>query len=205
MSDAVLERPALPVGSIGRIGVGWWGAISFIVTESSLFGYLLFAYLYCAVTGGSHWLPADGPSMRYALPATLVLIASSGAIYWMERGLEKNMRFQIRSCLLVALLCGFVFILLQLTEWQTGTASFRADAYGSMFFTITGMHLLHLLAGLFALLMVLLWSVLGYFDTERNAPVLIAAAYWHFIVVIGIAVFIVLYLVPHLFISEGGI
>jgi heme/copper-type cytochrome/quinol oxidase subunit 3 len=205
MSDAVLEQRSLPVGGIGRIGVGWWGAICFIVTESSLFGYLLFAYLYCAVTGGSHWLPADGPSIRYALPATLVLIASSGAIYWMERGLEKNMQLQIRSGLLIALFCGFGFIFLQLTEWQTGTASLRADAYGSMFFTITGMHLLHLIAGMFTLLMVLLWSALGYFDAERNTPVLIAAAYWHFVVVIGIAVFIVLYIVPHLFISEGRI
>jgi len=201
MSDVTAAPRALPIGGIGHIGVGWWGAMCVIVTETALFGYLLFAYLYCAVITDGNWLPQKAPSLHFALPATLVLVASSGAVWWGERGLRRSARLQVCIGPIAAVLFGTAFAVLQTLEWRSKDFSWRTDAYGSMFFTITGMHLAHLLAGMLALLIVALWSVLGYFDVRHNAPVLIAAAYWHFVVAVGVAVFFVLYLSPYLLVA----
>lgn len=198
LSDATLDQHPLLVGSVGRTGVGWWGAICVIVTETSLFCYLLFAYLYDAVVLDGNWLPAEPPSLAFSLPGVLILIASSVAVWWAERGARSGAQRQLRIGFLAALLCGAAFVALQLLEWRSKAFSLRSDAYGSLFFTITGIHLAHLLAGLVTLLLVLVWSALGYFDIRRNAPVLIGAAYWHFVVVAGVAVFVVLYISPYL-------
>jgi cytochrome c oxidase subunit III len=198
MSDAAAVAPAdrapLRLGGLGYASLGWWGMACAIVTEASLFGYLLFAYLYDAVKVDGDWQAAP-PSMRFALPGILVLLASGGAVWWGARAAALR---ALRIGFLAAVLCGLVFTALQFMEWRSKTFSIRSDAYGSMFFTVTGIHLAHLLAGLVALTLVIIWSALGYFDARRNTPVIIVAAYWQFVVAAGVAVFIVLYITPHL-------
>jgi len=59
MSEAIQSAQALPVGSEGKRSGGWWGVLALIVTEGSLFGYLLFTYFYLAAQSEQHW-PPDG-------------------------------------------------------------------------------------------------------------------------------------------------
>lgn len=74
----------------------------------------------------------------------------------------------------------------------------RSSLYGSLFFTITGFHMVHVVAGVMSLAVVFAWVALGYFDTRRNAPVLIVSIYWHFVDAVWIVVFTTLYLAPYL-------
>jgi cytochrome c oxidase subunit 3 len=202
MSDTVVQSPdrvaPLPVGSVGRVGVGWWGAVCFIVSEASLFGYLLFAYLYDAVKLDGNFLPPGGPSLKYALPGIVVLLASSISAWWAERAAREGRQVPLQIGFAAALLCGVAFLVLQWLDWQSETVSLRSDAYGSMFYVITGMHAAHLVVGLIGLALVALWSSLGYFDARRHVPVLIATSYWHFVVAAGAGVFVVLYITPFL-------
>lgn len=57
MTDADRCDPPLPVGSEGKLSGGWWGVLALIVTEGSLFGYLLFAYFYLASQTEQDWPP----------------------------------------------------------------------------------------------------------------------------------------------------
>ena len=91
-----------------------------------------------------------------------------------------------------------LFVAIQLMEWHSRPFTLRSSLYGSLFFTITGFHMAHVVVGLLALAVVLLWSALGYFDARRNAPVLIVSIYWHFVDVVWIFVFTTLYLTPYL-------
>jgi heme/copper-type cytochrome/quinol oxidase subunit 3 len=202
MSDTVAPSPdraaPLPVGAVGRIGVGWWGAVCFIVSEASLFGYLLFAYLYDAVKLDGNFLPAGGPSLKYAFPGILLLLASSLAAWWAERAARDGQQAPLQIGFAAALLCGVAFLVLQWLDWQSETITLRSDTYGSMFYVITGIHAAHLVVALIGLSLVELWSALGYFDARRHVPVLIAAFYWHFVVAAGVGVFVVIYLTPFL-------
>lgn len=204
MSDATLakgtsmpDRP-LPVGGVGRIGVGWWGLLCVIATEGALFGYLLFDYCYYAVQLDKAWLPERLPSFGLALPNTVIALLSSLAAWWGERGITRGARWQFMACFALAFLLGFAFVLIEALDWGMKPFSMRSGIYGSLYFTITGLHVAHLVAGLIALLMVLIWGALGYFDRWRNTPVLIAAAYWHFVNLVWLVFFVVFYVTPRL-------
>jgi heme/copper-type cytochrome/quinol oxidase subunit 3 len=97
-----------------------------------------------------------------------------------------------------ALVLGIVFVIVQLREWQTKAFSPHSGTYGSIYFVVTGFHLAHVIVGLLLLLALLVWAALGYFDRERHAPLTIGAIYWHFVDVVWLIVFSVLYLVPRL-------
>ena len=73
--ELAAERRPLPVGSTDGREMGWWGMMTVIATEASLFGYLLFGYYYFAAQFGRAWLPDELPEFRLSLPNTVILIA----------------------------------------------------------------------------------------------------------------------------------
>jgi cytochrome c oxidase subunit 3 len=197
MSDMVAEQQPLPVGAVGRQGPGWWGMLCVIVSEASLFAYLLFSYFYYAVQIADDWMPAH-PGFIFTLPATIALIASGGGIWWGVRAASKEVRSQTLIGFLAALLLGVVFLVLQVLDWSNEPFSLRSGEWGSIFYLATGLHVVHLIVGLVALVLILAWAALGYFDARRHTPVLIVAAYWYFVIAVGVAVFVAFNVLPYL-------
>ena len=108
----------MPVGPAGRRGLGWWGVGTLIATEAALFAYLLFAYFYTGATAGAGWVLEPHPSLKVALPNTLLLIASSGAAWWGERGVLDRRRHQALGGFALAFVMGCVFAGVQTYEWH---------------------------------------------------------------------------------------
>jgi cytochrome c oxidase subunit 3 len=201
--SAVLPRPAttagtIPVGGVGRRSIGWWGLLTLIATEGALFAYLLFSYYYVFVQVGPSWLPEREPTLKLALPNTLILLASSGTVWWAERSVRRGRGVAGTLAFVLTFVLGAIFVAIQLAEWKSKPYTIHSNAYGSLYFTITGFHMAHVAAGLVALALLAVWSMLGYFDRERHVPVLIGAAYWHFVDVVWLLVFATFYLVPRL-------
>jgi cytochrome c oxidase subunit III len=198
MTDFAAVPPALPVGSVDRRASGWYGMLCVIATEGALFGYLLFAYFYCAVQFPPSWSPEPHPPFTYALPATIVMLLSSAAVWWGEKSFMRRALPAHRAGLALASLLGISFLALEFFEWKSKPFTLTSDLYGSLYFTITGFDALHLVFGIIALLVVLIWSLLGYIDYRRSAPVVIVTAYWHFVTAVWIAIFITFYVTPYL-------
>lgn len=199
MSEATVPRPApLPVGSVGRASLGWWGMLCVIATEALLFVYLLFGYFYYAVQLDGNWLPQTLPSFRLSLPGVILLVVSSAGMWVATFSARRGRLVPLLLGVLFALLLGIAFFVLQLLDWRHQPMTLRSGEYGATFFTLTGLHLAHLAVGLVGLLLLLVWSALRYFDARRHAPVLIMAAYWYFVVAVGVAVFLALYVVPRI-------
>ena len=198
MTD-VSQRLDLPVGSIGRHANGWWGMMMLIVTEGALFVYLLFAYYYAAVQHGRNWLPEDLPDFKLSLPDTLVLLLSSVVVWRGEQLLKQGRSSGLTAVYLaVAALMGIVFVAVQAAEWHGKKFTPFSGSYGSLYYTITGFHMLHVLAGVLILLTLSLWCALGYFNRIRSAPVSIGAIYWHFVDAIWLVLFFTFYITPRL-------
>jgi cytochrome c oxidase subunit 3 len=197
MSDATVSVP-LPVGSPGRKSGGWFGMIALIVTEASLFLYLLFSYYYFALWGSGAFVPTPLPKFDLSAPDTAVLLLSSVSVWWGERGIRRGSRRQTAIGLVVTLLLGLVFVSVQLVEWAKKPFHFNQSTYSALYFTITGFHLAHVVAGMIILAVLLIWSQLGYFDARRNVPVAIGAIYWHFVDAVWLAVFFTIYVTPYL-------
>ncbi|MDI1279348.1 cytochrome c oxidase subunit 3 [Methylobacter sp.] len=199
MFEAMQSAQALPVGSEGKRSGGWWGVLALIVTEGSLFGYLLFTYFYLAAQSEQHWPPDGLPVLLMPGVNTLILLASSVFVWACERCIQRRlMRWSLASMAL-AFMLGIGFVVIQLNEWSKLTYDMTSNLYGSLYFTITGFHMLHVIVGLVILMVLLLWIALGYFDHRRYAAVTIGGLYWHFVDAVWLFVFTTLYLTPYLY------
>ena len=187
----------LPVGASGRRSVGWWGVACVVVTEGAFFAYLLFSYFYLASIASNPW-PSEVPGFGLPLVNTAILLASSVAVVWAERGIRGGHRARLRVGLAIAITLGIVFLVFQGVEYGREKASPTHDAYGSLFYTITGFHGAHVFAGLIMLGVVLVRALRGHFGKERHEAVSNAAVYWHFVDAVWLAVFTSLYVTPHL-------
>jgi len=198
MTDAS-QRLDLPVGSIGRHANGWWGMMMLIVTEGALFAYLLFAYYYAAVQHERNWLPEDLPNFKLSLPDTIILLLSSLVVWRGESLLKQGRRSGVAAVYLaLAALMGIVFIAIQALEWGTKAFTPFSSSYGSLYYTITGFHMMHVAAGVIILATLSLWCALGYFNRIRSAPVSIGAIYWHFVDAVWLVLFFTFYITPRL-------
>jgi heme/copper-type cytochrome/quinol oxidase subunit 3 len=186
----------LPIGSIGRRSLGWWGVVALIATEAALFSYLIFSYLYLAVQVGPNWGSNIPPSLSYGIPMTVLLIANSLTMWWAEKAARGAAEATLVASLSLSLLFVIGFIFLELSEWFNESFTPQTSAYGSAFFALTGFHFAHCVVGAAMIAQVMLWAVLGYIDHNRNVPVMIAAAYWHFTDAVWILLFFLLFVVP---------
>jgi heme/copper-type cytochrome/quinol oxidase subunit 3 len=203
MIERLMDEATLPVGSIGTKSNGWWAMVFVILTEGALFAYLLFAYYYLAIQPQVNWPPGGTPSMHLALPNTLILLASSVAAWWGERAILRGQRGALALGLAAALILGAVFVGIQLKEWYDKPYGIASSSYSSLYFTITGFHMAHVVVGLLMLAALLDWTLLGLFDRVRNAPVSIGAVYWHFVDAVWLVVFFTFYITPLLGLRHG--
>lgn len=194
VEPAVVER--VPVGGVGRRSMGWWGLVTLIATEGALFAYLLFAHYYLLVQFGPSWLAEHSPSLKLALPNTIVLLVSSATVWFAERSMRRGARGAALGGLALTFVLGLAFLIVQLFEWKAKPFTMQSGSYGSLYYTTTGFHMAHVAAGLIALLLVFVWCLAGYLDERRNVPLLIGAAYWHFVDAVWLTVFFTFYLLP---------
>ncbi|MGH7657278.1 MAG: cytochrome c oxidase subunit 3 [Gemmatimonadales bacterium] len=180
------------------LSTGAWGMAMFIATEAALFAMLLFSYFYLAAVNGSEWLPESAPSATLALVNTAILLLSSGSMWWAELGVRRGSNVQLRAGLLITLLLGLIFLSIQGVEYGHAGFTPSSHAYGSMFFTVTGLHGVHVAVGLLMNLFVQARAWRGDFTAASHQHVTGAAWYWHFVDAVWLAVFTTLYLSPRL-------
>ncbi|MEP7245343.1 MAG: cytochrome c oxidase subunit 3 [Gammaproteobacteria bacterium] len=197
-ADLLYQGEALPVGSKGRLSSGWWGMVVLIVTEAALFAYLLFSYFYISSQATGAWPPGGPPKLDLAIPGTLVLLFGSVTMWWGEKGIRRGDRRQLLIGLGASVLLGIIFVALEGTEWSRKDFTPASNAYGSLYFTVTGFHLTHVLVGVVMLTMLFVWTILGYFGVRRHSTVAIAVMYWHFVTAVWVAVFLTFYVTPYL-------
>ena len=187
----------LPVGSCGERAGGWWGVITLVVTEAGLFGYLLFAYFYLQSQSAASWPPEGMPKIGLAAVNTVVLLSSSGFVWLAERAVQAGRRPRAVAALAVALALGTAFALVQLHEWRDHPYGPTAHLYGSLYFTITGFPLAHVVAGLAILALLAGWTAAGFFGRERRVALTVGGLYWHFVDIVWLFIFTALYVSPY--------
>ena len=195
----LVARPYdLPISPQDLRAPGRLGMMLLIATEASFFVYLLFSYFYLASMARGSWPPDGNPALRLSLPNTIVLIVSSGTMWWAEAGIKRGQQGRLRLGLLVTLLLGLLFLALQGLEYSHQKFTPATHAYGSLFFTITGFHGAHVAAGLLMNIFVQARAWAGHFTATRHLALSNVALYWHFVDIVWIIVFLSLYISPRL-------
>lgn len=197
VSATLIERP-LPIRGTHWQSTAWWGMAFLILTEGSLFAYLFFSYFYLASQSIGPWPPAGPPELLTASISTALLLSSSGLAWWAERGIARGNRRRLSIGLSATLVAGSAFIAIQAHEWTTRPFRLSTGPYGSLYFVVTGFHGAHVIVGLLMLAALLLWNTMGRFAQGWHLEVSIGIVYWHFVDVVWLAVYAMLFLSPRL-------
>lgn len=187
--------PGVREGS-GR-SLGYWGTWAMIVTEAVLFALLLFAYLQLRIKA-EHWPLGDiaEPELVKSGFRSVVLLASTIPMHLADKAAEAGHQRKLRWSLGVGWLMGALFLAGHFDEWSTVLKEFTptTNAYGSLFYTITGLHALHLAIGLVVVGYLWLGAVAGRYERAPSTGVKCGILYWHFVDAVWIVVYSALYL-----------
>ncbi len=197
MTSPAATAPARPVPQEDRAArVVTVGAVVWLSSELMFFGGLFGAYLTLRGAADGAW-PPEGVELEVplALAMTVALVASSVTAHLGVVALRRDDVAAFRAWFVVTALLGAAFLAGQAYEWNELGFGVDDHAYGTSFFTITGFHGLHLLAGVLALAVLVVRSLAGGFDRSHLPAAEVTSYYWHFVDGIWIAVLILLYLI----------
>ncbi len=168
----------------------WVGIVSMVM----LFAGLTSAYVVRADNG--NWLIFNLPTVFYL--STAVIILSSITLFTALQMAKKNNNKAVIISLIVTFILGLVFTKLQFLGWTELTnkgivfAGKYANASGSFLYVLTGLHILHLLGGLIALLVTLKNSVKGLYNSQNTLGLELCSIYWHFLDILWVYLFLFL-------------
>jgi len=165
-----------------------------ILSEVMLFGALFAAYFVIRSESGG-WPPDGHERPELLLPGlnTLLLVTSSFTMQWAVRAIGRGEVARMRLALRLTLLLGSVFIIVQGYEFANNGFGLDAGVFGSTFYTLTGFHGAHVLAGLGFMAIVATRARKGLISAEHHTAVEAASYYWHFVDVVWLFLFSTLY------------
>jgi cytochrome c oxidase subunit III len=171
-----------------------FGFIVFLLSESVIFLSFFAGYIVYKTTT-PNWLPPGVEGLEVVAPAinTAVLVASSFVIYFAEHALQRHNLWGFRLYLLATMAMGSYFLFGQAVEWNSLEFSLTSGAFGGMFYLLTGFHGLHVLTGILLQLIIFVRSFIpGNYDSGHFG-VNATSLFWHFVDVIWIILFVLLY------------
>ncbi|MGQ4646930.1 cytochrome c oxidase subunit 3 [Lyngbya aestuarii] len=175
-------------------GNSMFGFIIFLLSESVIFlsffaGYIIYK------TSTVDWLPPGVSGLEVKEPAinTVILVSSSFVIYIAERFLHDKNLWGFRAFWLLTMAMGSYFLYGQAVEWSGLEFGFTSGLFGGTFYLLTGFHGLHVLTGVLLQSLMLVRSFIpGNYDGGEFG-VAATSLFWHFVDVIWIILFVLLY------------
>jgi heme/copper-type cytochrome/quinol oxidase subunit 3 len=203
LGETGIPGELLPQRYSGPRAFGWWGMVGLIGTEATLFALLIACYFYLRFRNGATW-PPDGipdPKLEVPLIMTAILWSSSIPVHRADRAIREGDVSRLKRGLAAGFALGATFLIITFAvEWPDTHDEFgpTTNAYGSLFFTITGFHAAHVLVGLLISSWVQARAWQGAFDASRHLSVQNFAMYWHFVDIVWAFVLATIYLSPQL-------
>jgi len=178
-----------------RVDARTLGMFLFIASEVMLFGSFFAAYFFVRVANGTPW-----PTPGYELPVfvagvnTIILVTSSFTMHWALQAIKRGNRSGLKAGLTLTFLLGFTFLLTQLLEYSRVGFAPYTNAFGTIFYCLTGLHGAHVFIGLTLLLMATVRSFRGHYSPDEHLGVEIPGIYWHFVDIMWIVVYTTVYI-----------
>ncbi|HWW54907.1 MAG TPA: heme-copper oxidase subunit III [Acidimicrobiales bacterium] len=173
------------------------GTTVWLASELMFFAGLFASYFTIRAANFATW-PGQGVKLATARDAgfTLVLVASSVTMQWAVHQLGRGRHGDALRWIVATVALGAVFLANQAVEWTQVPFRPSTNAYGSLFFIMTGFHGLHVLFGLVAMGGLLLRLGTGRRPDSGAEPVAeVISYYWHFVDVVWIGLFITLFFI----------
>ncbi|HEY8624132.1 MAG TPA: cytochrome c oxidase subunit 3, partial [Casimicrobiaceae bacterium] len=150
-------------------------------------------------TNGPYIKDAFTPMKAIGIPLlnTIILVSSGGTLTVAHHALKVGNRGALKLWLFITIVLGFTFLGFQAYEYTHAYSELNlklsTGVYGSTFFMLTGFHGFHVTIGAIMLTVMLLRTFRGHFDAQHHFAFEAAAWYWHFVDVVWLLLFILVY------------
>ncbi|MEC4894955.1 MAG: heme-copper oxidase subunit III [Oscillatoria sp. PMC 1051.18] len=171
------------------------GLLVFLVSESLMFGGLFASYL--IYRGTTAVWPPEGTEVELLVPAinTIILVSSSFVIHQGDKAVKKGNLGGLRLWYIATAVMGIIFLGGQLYEYLSLGYGLTTNVFANCFYLMTGFHGLHVFVGILLILGVLWRSRRpGHYGATKHVGVEMAEIYWHFVDIIWIILFTLLYI-----------
>jgi cytochrome c oxidase subunit 3 len=166
-----------------------------IVAESAIFTIFVVAYLF--YVGKS----LSGPTPREVLEVpifnTICLLSSSFTIHFAARFLHLGRRGAFLALWLLTIVLGGIFIFGTFQEWHRliyeHGLTISTNLFGTTYYSLVGLHATHVIIGLLLLSVTFLFGLAGRVGPEQSPRIEVISMYWHFVDVVWVVVFTVVY------------
>jgi cytochrome c oxidase subunit 3/cytochrome o ubiquinol oxidase subunit 3 len=171
----------------------------FLASDVLLFGALITSYVVYRGRSVVGPYPADVFDIAYTSVSSFVLLASSLTMVLALAATQRGDLGRMRLWLLATAMLGMTFVggqVYEFTSFYREGLSLSTNLFGTTFYVLTGFHGTHVVIGILMLLS-LFWLSFGGRITQRNAmTVEIVGLYWHFVDIVWIVIFTIVYLIP---------
>jgi cytochrome c oxidase subunit 3/cytochrome o ubiquinol oxidase subunit 3 len=180
------------------LSAGQWGLISFLLSEVALFSTLIFTYVFYMGKDTVGPTPAEALKLRLVLFTTACLLSSSGTVHVADRTFRRGNQTGFMLWWLATIVLGAVFLGGTAFEWRDLIENYQLtisrNLFGTTYYTLVGLHALHVTVGVLVMLIVLGLAMRRQVTIANGASVELVSYYWHFVDVVWIVVFTVVYL-----------
>jgi len=176
------------------------GIILFIMSEVIFFVSFFWCYFDCVlvvdIEVGSVWPPLGVSRINpFSVPLlnTLILLSSGVSITWCHFRILNNYWFVRVIAIVITLLLGRYFLLIQFYEYKEASFTFVSRGYGRIFFLATGFHGFHVLLGCIMILVRCVRLITLSMEAWVHYGFEFSAWYWHFVDVVWLFLFVFIY------------
>jgi len=197
-SRAAIDVSRLPASAVDTRALVWWGNAFMLVIEGTVLALLVATYFYLRFRLPA-WPPAGADLPPWPGPALnlLPLLLSALPMRWADKAAERGDRRGVQVGLLGGIALGLVFLAGRIALWRQFTFDYASHAYGSIVFTILGVHTMHVVVCLSEAIVLLAFaSSPDKFNDEERLGVITSGLYWNFVVGTWLLLYVLVYIGP---------
>ncbi|MDR7278269.1 aa3-type cytochrome oxidase subunit III [Catenuloplanes atrovinosus] len=195
MTAAAIDKSR--IHSLTRPNMVSVGTIVWLSSELMFFAALFAMYFSIRAAAPEQWEHhTEALNIPYATTFTVILVLSSVTCQMGVFAAERGDVHSLRRWFTITFVMGLVFVLGQVNEYITLVGhgvKINEDGYGSMFYLTTGFHGLHVTGGLIAFIIFMIRTTMGRFTPAQATAAIVVSYYWHFVDVVWIALFLMIY------------
>ena len=192
-----LDVSRLPGFAFGSRAVTWWGVMGYLFIEGTMLTLCFVTYFYLR-DRVTDWPPPPTPLPSLLIPTInlFVMLAGLVPVYFVDRSAKRLDVRKVKIWMVVCDLVGIAFVTLRGFEFMALNVYWDTNAYGSIVWTIMGIHTFHLVSEVIETIVITAILFRGHTEPKYLVDTTDNALYWYFIVGIWVVCFTLIYLAP---------
>jgi heme/copper-type cytochrome/quinol oxidase subunit 3 len=198
MSRPVVDVSALPTIGFGHRSIVWWGTVSMMAIEGTMFALVIATYLFLKGRA-PHWPPGFlPPALFWGTLNTAVLLASAIPNQFVKSAAEKFQLRKVQFWMVVCLVFALAFNVIRIFEFRSLNVWWDSNAYGSVTWALLGFHTVHIVTDFVDSTVLTVLMFTGPLKESHFVDASESAVYWYFVVFTWLPIYALIYFGPRL-------